>query len=378
MTAQNIKASVLHKQFDLQVESRKLSDPLAEEVQVEVKCTTLCGSDVHYYKHGANGDFKVREPLSLGHEASGIVTAVGSNVSSLQVGDKVALEVGQPCGECKLCRGGKYNLCTDMKFRSSAKSFPHFQGTLQERINCPASWCYKLPDNVPIEYGALVEPLAVALHAGDRAKVFPGASVLVIGAGAIGLFSAAVAKISGATTIAIADIAKNRVDFAVKHGFATHGYVVPMKRGTTTEEKLAISKQAAEAASALPRGNGDSEPLGLFDFTFECTGVESCVQTALYATASGGKVVFVGMGSPLQTLHIGPALLREVDLVGVFRYANNYATGIKLMAAGAIPALDKFITHKVEGLENVDKAFGLAGRPEDDNGNLVIKVAVVN
>lgn len=372
----SVQASVLYKDHDLRVVSRELDDPAAGEVQVAIKCTTICGSDMHYYQHGRNGDFKVREPLSLGHESAGVVTAVGKGVDHLKVGDKVALEVGTPCGECQLCRKGRYNLCSNMKFRSSAKSYPHYQGTLQQRINCGASWCHKLPDNMELDHGALLEPLSVAIHAANRAHVAIGSSVLVLGAGAVGLLSAAVAKASGATTIAIADISKERVEFALKNGFATNGYVVPMKRGSTTEEKLEIAHETADALNQLPKSDS-KETLGHFDVTFECTGVESCVQAGIFATAPGGKLMFVGMGNPIQTLHIGAAALREVDLLGVFRYANTYPTGIELMASGKIPALDKLITHKVKGLDNVEDAFKLAGKPTDEQGNLVIKVAIV-
>jgi len=110
---------------------------------VAVKTTGLCGSDLHYFGHFRNGDILVREPLTLGHESAGVVTAVGSGVSSLKVGDNVALEVGQPCEQCELCREGRYNICREMKFRSSAKAYPHAQGTLQEQITHPARWCHK-------------------------------------------------------------------------------------------------------------------------------------------------------------------------------------------------------------------------------------------
>jgi len=112
-------------------------------VQVAVQTTGLCGSDLHYYNHYRNGDIIVQEPLTLGHESAGVVCAVGSQVKDLEVGDKVALEVGLPCMECALCQEGRYNICKKLRFRSSAKSFPHFQGTLQERINHPANMCHK-------------------------------------------------------------------------------------------------------------------------------------------------------------------------------------------------------------------------------------------
>jgi len=155
-----VRASVLHGVKELKIvcsisdirnelltdsskERRNLDPPQPSEVQVAVQATGLCGSDLHYFYYYRNGDIIVQEPLILGHESSGVVTAVGSSTSNLDIGDRVALEVGLPCLECDICRGGRYNICKALRFRSSAKSFPHFQGTLQERINHPAVYCHK-------------------------------------------------------------------------------------------------------------------------------------------------------------------------------------------------------------------------------------------
>ncbi|KAK7202376.1 hypothetical protein BZA70DRAFT_104401 [Myxozyma melibiosi] len=373
----SISASVLVGPKELILETRTLPDPLPNECQVAVRATTLCGSDLHYYNHFANGDFKVRESLSLGHESAGEVVAVGSAVTDLKVGDRVALEVGISCLECDMCRRGKYNLCQRMQFRSSAKSFPHFQGTLQERINHPASLCHKIPSSISYDAAALIEPLSVAIHASRRSGVNPGDKVLVFGAGAVGLFCAAMAAVSGASTIAIADISPGRVDFAVKNGFATHGYVVPLgPRPTTTEDKLKSARVTADAITSIKMSEDEDETLESFDVAFECTGVESCIQASIYAAKAGGKVMFVGMGSPVQTLHVGAAMTREVDLLGVFRYANVYPTAIALLRQGKIPAFESLVTHKFSGLQNAAAAFEVAGKTSDENGNLVIKTVI--
>jgi len=125
-------------------DQRTLNPPLPNELQIAIHSTGICGSDQHYFNHFANGDILVREPLSLGHESSGTVTSIGSDVpaNKFKVGDRVALEVGIPCEECMYCKEGRYNICPKMSFRSSAKSFPHFQGTLQEAINAPSKWCH--------------------------------------------------------------------------------------------------------------------------------------------------------------------------------------------------------------------------------------------
>lgn len=124
-------------------ETRPLSDPAPHELQVAVSTTGICGSDVSYYNKFRNGDLQAVSPLSLGHESAGVVVGIGEAVSGYQLGDRVAMEVGVPCDNCRSCQRGRYNLCPKMRFRSSAKSVPHYQGTLQERINHPAKWCHK-------------------------------------------------------------------------------------------------------------------------------------------------------------------------------------------------------------------------------------------
>ncbi|KAL7268904.1 hypothetical protein RUND412_008458 [Rhizina undulata] len=374
----SVQASVLHAAKDLRIVPVSLPAPAPHELQVAIRSTTLCGSDLHYYNHYRNGDIIVTSPLALGHESSGIVTAVGLNAvgDGWKVGDRVALEVGLPCESCEACRGGRYNICPRMRFRSSAKAVPHFWGTLQERINHPAKWCHKLPGNVSYSQAALLEPLSVAIHSTRRTlkngSLRPGGTVVVLGAGAVGLLVGAMAKLGGASRVVISDINKGRVDFAVKEGFATHGYVVPLgPRPEAIQEKLDIAKANAERiCEVVGKPNGA-------DITFECTGMETCTQTGIYSTRAGGTLLLLGMGNPIQTLPISTAALREVDILGGFRYANTYAAGIEIVEKGLIKGIDKIVTHVFEGLGRVDEAFKMAGRQTDDDGNLVIKVECV-
>ncbi|KAK4188975.1 sorbitol dehydrogenase [Podospora australis] len=395
----SVKASVLYGARDLQVTERTLPELRPQDVRVAVKSTGLCGSDLHYFNHFRNGDILVREPITLGHESAGVVTAVGSGVTSLQPGDRVALEVGQPCEQCELCDAGRYNICKEMKFRSSAKAFPHAQGTLQEEIIHPSKYCHKaecpiltcrngLPQNVSLEQGALVEPLSVALHALDRARLAKGSAVLVFGAGTVGLLVAAITKAVTKSRVVIADIQEERLRFAVKNHFADAYTVVPPKRPATLEEKLAFAKEVADAVqeqewqerteSPKEADWHDGSQVGEVDATFECAGVESCLQAAIYATAPGGKIMLIGMGNPIQTLPISAAALREVDLIGVFRYANTYGRVIDLLAnhADDFPDLSLLVTHRFQGMENIPKAFDMAAKVNDEEGKLVIKVNV--
>ncbi|EMR63416.1 putative sorbitol dehydrogenase protein [Eutypa lata UCREL1] len=395
-------------------EARTIEEPGAGELQIAVKSTGICGSDVSYYQKFANGDLCACAPLSLGHESSGVVVAVGPQVAvgSFAVGDRVALEVGVPCGQCAICRRGRYNLCRKMRFRSSAKSVPHFQGTLQERINHPAVWCHKLPDHVSFDAAALLEPLSVAIHAVNRASPTPGSTALVIGAGTVGLLTAAMARQSGCTSVTISDVDAGRVEYALKKGFATHGFVVPHPSSSRGSSSSNSNSNSSSASSSLYSNSGTSTPLLLesgavtpssifsnsihgqlegakglaadilsltnppssfqssgddedegVDVTFECTGKEVCMHTSLYATRPGGKVIMVGMGTPIQTLPMSVAHLREVDILGIFR-------------GGGLPSLDDMVTHRFKGLGATKHAFDIASRTVDDNGNLVLKVVI--
>ncbi|TQN71789.1 Sorbitol dehydrogenase [Colletotrichum shisoi] len=396
----SVTASVLHGPRDLRLETRSIQEPSVGELQISVKRTGICGSDVSYYKKFANGDLCACHPLSLGHESSGEVVAIGPQVTGFRLGDRVALEVGVPCGQCTICRKGRYNLCKKMRFRSSAKSVPHYQGTLQERINHPAAWCHKIPDHVSYEAAALLEPLSVAIHAVNRAKPEPGSTALVIGAGTVGLLTAAMARQAGCAQVTITDVDAGRVEYAIEKGFATHGHVVNSNSGTSTpadpgvmtpasifsvqsvQGKFESAKLLAAEILALTKVpeevDMDCEDDGV-DVTFECTGKEVCMQTSLYATRPGGKVVMVGMGTPVQTLPLSVAHLREIDILGIFRYANTYPTGVRLLCAkgnGGLPCLDDMVTHRFKGLHNASKAFELASRTCDDEGKLVLKVVI--
>lgn len=364
-------SAVLHGAKDLRIEERPYAAPIGDEVQIRVRATGLCGSDLHYYLHGRNGDFALQHSMCLGHESAGEIVAVGPNVPAslgLAVGDRVAIEAGRFCGSCLKCRDGRYNLCKQMRFASSAKTHPHLDGTLQKYMNWPSWLVHKLPANVSLTSAALCEPLSVVLQGIRRSQLQPGQSVLVYGAGAVGLLACAAAKASGASFVAAVDIDQGRLAFAAANGWADATYLLPRAApaavdGEQTnvgarraaEDKAAISSASASAASLLkalsssdPSSSQQTSyaiqpaPLDLssegFDVVFECTGVPTCVQTGIFATKAGGKVVLIGMGNPIQTLPVGSASLREVDIVGVFRYANTYPVALGLLAGGTLRA----------------------------------------
>ncbi|KAJ6612740.1 chaperonin 10-like protein [Mycena sp. CBHHK59/15] len=363
-------AAVLHGPKDLRLEDRTLWPPQQGQAQVAVVATGLCGSDLHYYLHGRNGDFAVQAPMVLGHEAAGIVTAVGPGVKSLVPGQRVAIEAGIMCSKCDYCKQGRYNLCKEMRFCSSAKTFPHLDGTLQTVMNHPAHVLHPLPENCSFEQAALAEPLSVLLHAARRAQISKGQTVLVFGVGAIGLLACAVAQSMGASTVVAIDINQQRLDFAKSNGFASQMFCLPMvDKAKTTDEQLRRAKENIQ--SALLKFD---EPEG-FDVVFECTGAEPCIQMSIHAAMAGGKVMLVGMGAPNVMLPLSSAAVREVDIQGSFRYANTYPAALALLASGQLQNIDKLVTHRF-ALDRAAEAFNLLARGKDDEGKMVLKVMI--
>lgn len=366
----NHNAIVLHGAKDLRIEKRLMINLEAVEVQIRIRGTGICGTDLHYYSQGRNGMFLVKTPLVLGHEASGVVSAVGSNVTKFQPGDRVVIEPQRPCGKCRECLGGRYNICPDLKFTGSASRDPPVQGTLQEYYNHPAAFVHHLPDSLSFVEGALIEPLSVALHAVRRSGLIAGQTVLILGAGAIGLLCAAVSKATGASDITIVDVDQTRLDFATSHAprgtqVADQSYLIPFS-GQEAESK-------ADFASRLSREMLESLKTNRrFDIAFECTGVETCANIAIHSAAPGGKVVLVGMGSPLQNLNIGAAAVREVDLLSLWRYANTFPTAIDLVQRGRID-IKSLVTHQFS-LDRAEEALDVAlKKPEG-----LIKVVITS
>lgn len=233
--------------------------------------------------------------------------------------------------------------------------------------------------------------MSVAIHATRRASIEQGDTAIVFGAGTVGLLVAAMAKLSGATTVLIADIDSGRVNYALSNGFANKGYIVtPRRHLNDISEKLAVAK---DIAGDIMQIAGLHEPdFEGADVTFDCTGKEICMQAGLHvsavvlswkyftnnsqATRPGGQLVMVGMGTPIQTLPMSASHLKEVDIIGIFRYANTYPIGLKILSSGVLPSLDNMITHRFKGLASAKEAFDLATKTVDKDGKLVLKVLI--
>ncbi len=177
-----MKAAVLLGAGEIRIEERERPRPGPREVLVQVTAVGVCGSDVHYYEHGRIGPFIVEKPLVLGHESAGRVVELGEGASKHAVGDRVTLEPGVPCGRCRECRAGRYNLCPDVVFFAT----PPIDGAFAEFVAIHEDFAFALPDSLSDEEGALMEPLSVGVWACQKAGVSAGDRVLVTGAGPIG------------------------------------------------------------------------------------------------------------------------------------------------------------------------------------------------
>lgn len=313
----------------------KLSDHDPHSVLLQVNYTGICGSDIHYWQHGRIGHYVVKDPMVLGHESAGTVLECGSAVTTLKVGDRVAMEPGIPCRRCVRCKEGFYNLCLDMMFAAT----PPYDGTLAKYYVLPEDFCYKLPDNVSLQEGALMEPLAVAVHITKQSRIKNGDQVVVFGAGPVGLLCCAVAKSFGASKVVAVDIQQNRLDFAKE--FAATGIFMP--------EKVS----AAENAERMNK----EQDLGLgADVAIDASGAEPSVQTAINVLRNGGSYVQGGMGKDDITFPIMAACTKELKISGSFRYSQgDYADALKLVASGKID-VKRLITREVE-FEQAQQAF---------------------
>jgi L-iditol 2-dehydrogenase len=306
---------------------------------VHVRATGICGSDVHFWKHGNIGDMVVTDECGAGHESAGIVIEVGKGVDQVKVGDRVAIEAGVPCSKplCDFCRTGRYNACPDVVFFST----PPYHGTLTRFHLHPAAWLHKLPDSISFEEGALMEPLAVALAGIERANLRLGDPLLICGAGPIGLVTLLAAHAAGATPIVITDLVESRLKFAET--------LVPGVKTVSIDRSLNAKQQAQKIVEKF----GFQPTLAL-----ECTGVESSVHTAIYSVKFGSTVFVIGVGKPEQTMPFMHLSANEIDVKFQYRYANQYPKAIRLVEAGLIN-LKPLVTHRYK-LESAVEAFETA------------------
>ena len=342
-----MKALVLEKAKQLTLRDIHVEEYLGpDDVRIQIHTVGICGSDVHYYQHGAIGPFVVREPMVLGHEASGTVIEVGKGVKHLKVGDRVCMEPGIPDPNGKATRLGIYNLDPAVRFWAT----PPVHGCLRETVVHPGMLVFKLPENVGFDEGALVEPLAVGLHAAQKAQIKPGDLALVIGAGTIGLVTAMAALAGGCSKVIITDIVQEKLGLTSHFG---------MMSVNVTREDL------NEIVSKVTNGWGT-------DIVFEASGSEAAVLEVFKPLCPGGRIVFVGMPTHPVPIDIVSAQVKEARIETVFRYAHVYPRALLLMESGKVN-LKTLITDRYRFEESIE-AFEYAANPKPSSVKIVIEL----
>ena len=333
--AGKMKAAFLYKPGDIRIEEMEIPIPKDNEALIKLKAVGVCGSDVHFFEVGRIGDFVVKEPLILGHECAGEVVEIGENVKTVKVGDRVALEAGVPCRKCEFCRSGHYNLCSSVVFLAA----PPFHGAYREYITHPEDFLFKLPDNMTFEEGAMIEPLSVGTYAAERGGVNVRNTVAIIGSGTIGLMTLQAVKARGAIDVIVTDLEPFRLELAKKLG-AT--YTINAK------EENAVQK-------VLEYTNGGA------DVVMEAVGAPITIQQTVKMARPGAVIVLIGMPTvddiPIRVVE---AICKEVDIRGIFRYANAYRPAIKLVSKGKID-VKSMITTRFP-LEKVQEALEYPGK----------------
>ncbi len=319
-----------------------------DEALVKVEYVGICGSDLHYYEAGRIGNFIVETPFVPGHEAGGTVVEVGKNVKNLKVGDRVALEPGKTCGHCEFCKQGKYNLCPDVVFFAT----PPVDGVFQEYVAHEAGLCFKLPENVSTMEGALIEPLAVGMHAASQGDAHLGQTAVVTGAGCIGLVPLLALKARGVSKVIVVDVMDKRLEKAKELGA---DYVINGMKEDTVARIMEITE-----------GKG-------FDLGIETAGSQITASQQIKAAKKGATIVFVGYSaSGEMTLPIGMALDKELTFKTVFRYRNIYPTAIDAVSTGKID-IKGIVTNYYE-LDDIQNALDSCVDNKADIVKGVIKV----
>jgi L-idonate 5-dehydrogenase len=306
---------VLHAAKDLRLEERPSAPLQAGEVRLRFGAGGICGSDLHYYFHGRVGDFAVREPLILGHEVAGEVIETGARVSRVKAGDRVAVNPSLPCWQCRACQAGRTNLCARMTFFGSAAVMPHIQGAFQEQLTAHESQCFVVPPATPFAIAAMAEPLAVCLHAVQRAGALFGAHVLITGSGPIGALTCIAARHAGTARITITDVADPPLAVALRVG---------------ADETVNV----ARAPDGIERYKTDR---GQFDVAFEASGNPKALLTCLDCTRPGGRIVQLGMLPQGEiSLPLTKLTPKELDLVGTFRFHDAFGMAVEALVGGRL------------------------------------------
>jgi D-xylulose reductase len=341
-----VKALVLEEKLKLSLRDFPVEEKLGpRDVRIALRTVGVCGSDVHYYTHGAIGPFVVREPMILGHEAAGVVVETGSEVTEFKPGDRVCMEPGIPDPNSRATRLGLYNLDPAVRFWAT----PPVHGILRPTVVHPADFTFKLPDNVSFAAAAMVEPLAVGVYAATKARVKPGDVALVVGAGPIGLVTVLAALAAGCARVIVSDIDEAKLAIAKKLGPVT-----------------AVDVRAQKLEQAVLQ---ETDGWGA-DIVFECSGNEKAAADVFDPLCPGGAAVYVGIPLSPIAYDVSKAQIKEARVEHVFRYAHVFPRCVAMLASGAID-VSPLITRTFSFDESVE-AFEFAAQAP--NGQVKVQI----
>ena len=330
-----VKSVICHAARDLRLETTELP-PLGEhQLRVKVAYGGICGSDLHYHQHGGFGTVRIRQPMALGHEVSGVVDGWGAAVTGFERGQRIAISPSRTCGHCRFCQAGQHNHCLNMRFYGSAMPFPHIQGAFSEQLVIEAWQAHPIAPHLSLSEAALAEPLSVGLHAIQRAGSVLGQQVLVTGCGPIGSLLIGALRRAGVARIVAADIADRPLQCAREMG---------------ADETIHLKTQA----DALEKYKTEK---GQFDSVFEASGSEAALRSALDVIRPRGVLVTVGMGGDIS-LPMTQLVAKEIDLRGTFRFHPEFATAVRFLNEGLVNGTP--VITGVLPLERALEAFDLA------------------
>ncbi len=328
---------ICHAAQDLRIEDTPPPGALLpHEVLVRVAYGGICGSDLHYQQHGGFGTVRIKEPMALGHEVSGVIEALGSGVQDLKAGQRIAISPSRPCGSCRYCQLGQHNHCLNMRFYGSAMPFPHIQGAFSELLVIDAAQAHRVADHLSLSEAALAEPLSVGLHAIQRAGGVLGKQVLVTGCGPIGSLLIGGLRRAGAARIVAVDLSDLALDCARRMG---------------ADETINLRHQPDGLAPY-------KKDKGQFDAVFEASGSEAALRNGLDVIAPRGTLVTVGLGGDIA-LPMNQIVAKEIELRGSFRFHPEFATAVRFLNQGLIDG--KPVITRILPFADAVMAFELAG-----------------
>jgi L-iditol 2-dehydrogenase len=322
---------------DLRLEQVPVPEAGHGEVLLKIASVGTCGSDVHYYAEGAIGDAVVKEPITMGHEFSAWIAGLGEGVAEevpeLTPGQLVAVEPAIPCGVCEFCEHGHPNLCPDVRFCGT----PPIDGVFAEYAVMPAENCFPLPEGFTPDEGALLEPLGVAIHAVDLAHLKPGQTVAVVGAGPIGLLTAAMARVAGAGEVLVTEPLDYRREFALEYC-----------------ADAVFDPKGQDVVAAIMEATGGRG----VDAVFEAAGAPESPEQAARMARPGGKVMVIGIPSDDQMVMSASNVRRKgLTIKLVRRMKHTYPRAIFMVHSGMIDILP-VATHHFS-LDRIQEAFEL-------------------